>query len=169
MEMVSRKEFRFDLYYRLAVVHVHLPPLRDRLEDIPLLIANFYEGRGVDPGPITGPNLERLTKNSWPGNIRELRNVLERAWALSGPDNQRFTDLRLWMQPSREAPETGPTVDTSIPFKDAKERWNDEFERRYLAQVFSQFSQNITHAADHAGINRRHFRTLLRKHGIIDS
>ncbi len=168
LEMVSRKEFRFDLYYRLAVVHAHLPPLRDRLEDIPLLIANFYEGRGVEPGPIEGPNLERLMKNAWPGNIRELRNVLERAWALSGADRQAFADLVLWMQSTPTAPSSGPKVDASMPFKEAKERWNDEFERTYLEQVFAQCSQNITHAAEHAGINRRHFRTLLRKHGIVE-
>jgi DNA-binding NtrC family response regulator len=168
LEMVSLKRFRFDLYYRLAVVHAHLPPLRDRLEDIPVLIANFYEGRGIDPGPIEGPNLDRLMQNAWPGNIRELRNVLERAWALSGPDKQAFADLILWMQSTPTSPKSGPRVDASMPFKEAKEQWNDEFERVYLEQVFAQCSQNITHAAEHAGINRRHFRTLLRKHGIVD-
>ena len=58
-------------------------------------------------------------------------------------------------------------IDTTLPFKEAKERWTEEFERRYLAAVFAAHRGNITHAADHAGINRRHFRTLLRKHGII--
>jgi DNA-binding NtrC family response regulator len=168
LEMVSRKEFRFDLYYRLAVVHAHLPPLRDRLEDVPLLIANFYEGRGVDPGPIEGPNLDKLSKNAWPGNIRELRNVLERAWALSGQAHQSFAELTLWMQSAGNRVSAGPRVDASMPFKEAKEVWNDEFERVYLEEVFAKFGQNITHAAEHAGINRRHFRTLLRKHGIVD-
>jgi len=168
-DMVARKEFRFDLFYRLAVVQVHLPPLRDRLEDLPMLIANFYEGRGVAPGPITGPNLDRLRQHAWPGNVRELRNVLERAWALSGPGASRFSQLRLWLQASPEAPRGGPSVDTSIPFKDAKELWNDVFERQYLADVFERFGRNITHAAEHSGINRRHFRTLLRKHALIDS
>ncbi len=167
--MVARKEFRFDLFYRLAVVHVQLPPLRDRLGDVPMLVANFYEGRGVDPGPIVGPNLERLQQHAWPGNVRELRNVLERAWALSGDGRTRFADLRLWMQTSHQAPKGGSGLDTSVPFKEAKERWNDEFERQYLAEVFEQFAQNITHSAEHAGINRRHFRTLLRKHGIVDT
>lgn len=167
MEMVARKEFRFDLYYRLAVVHLHLPPLRDRLDDLPILIENFYEGRGVDTGPITGENLERLSQYAWPGNVRELRNVLERAWALSGSDKKCFSSLRLWMQASHEAPKQGPTVDSSIPFKDAKEQWNDVFERQYLEEVFRQYKENITHAAEHSGINRRHFRTLLRKHGLV--
>ena len=63
----------------------------------------------------------------------------------------------------------GGDIDTSLPFKEAKEKWVDVFEARYLRDVFEANSRNITHAAAHAGIGRRHFRTLLRKHGIIDS
>jgi len=169
--MVDSKQFRFDLFYRLAVVHVHLPPLRERLDDLVPLVEHFYEGRGIDPGPIDGANLERLATHAWPGNVRELRNVLERAWALSGPRGSAFRDLQLWMQTtpiSRPASEETP-IDTGLPFKDAKERWLDVFEERYLREVFEKNDGNITHAAQHAGINRRHFRTLLRKHGIIDS
>jgi DNA-binding NtrC family response regulator len=101
--------------------------------------------------------------------VRELRNVLERAWALSGPGGAAFRDLRLWTDAAaaNPAPGLGEIIDTTLPFKDAKERWLDEFERRYLAAVFQAHARNITHAADHAGINRRHFRSLLRKHGII--
>jgi DNA-binding NtrC family response regulator len=167
-EMVEKKQFRFDLYYRLAVVHVRLPPLRDRLEDLRALIEHFYEGRGMQPGPIDGENLERLSHYAWPGNVRELRNVLERAWALSGPRGAAFRDLRLWMP---GAPAESPSqlrVDTSLPFKEAKERWNDVFEQRYLSQVFEECDRNISRAAERSGVARRHFRTLLRKHGIVD-
>jgi transcriptional regulator with GAF, ATPase, and Fis domain len=171
MSMVENKAFRFDLFYRLAVVHAHLPPLRERLEDLQLLVRHFYQGRGIDPGDVIGDNLDRLMQHAWPGNVRELRNVLERAWALSGPAGSRFVDLRLWMHAAAAATPVpqGPQIDTSLPFKDAKERWNDVFEQRYLSEVFEQCGRNITHAAEHSGINRRHFRTLLRKHGIIDS
>ncbi|MBT8492456.1 MAG: sigma 54-interacting transcriptional regulator [Deltaproteobacteria bacterium] len=170
--MVEHKQFRFDLFYRLAVVHVHIPPLRERPGDLAPLIRHFYEGRGSDPGPVDGPNLETLQGYAWPGNVRELRNVLERAWALSGvPGGGAFRGLRLWMHasagPARASTES--PIDTNLPFKDAKEAWNDQFERRYLSEVFERFGGNITHASEHAGINRRHFRTLLRKHGIIPS
>jgi len=169
-EMVEQKQFRFDLFYRLAVVHVNIPPLRERPDDIAELTKHFYEGRGVVSGPIEGENLERLRRHPWPGNVRELRNVLERAWALSGPGGAAFSDLRLWLQPAApKSSDAGGVIDTILPFKQAKERWVDRFERRYLAEVFEAHNRNITHAADHAGINRRHFRTLLRKHGIIDS
>ncbi|HEX4419382.1 MAG TPA: sigma 54-interacting transcriptional regulator [Kofleriaceae bacterium] len=164
--MVAAKEFRFDLFYRLAVVHVALPPLRERLEDLPHLIATFYRGRGSDPGPIDGDNLERMRRHAWPGNVRELRNVLERAWALS--PSGKFRDLRLWLDPNAAAPQLSEVVDTALPFKEAKERWNDHFERRYVAMVFTTNANNVTRAADHAGLSRRHFRELLYKHGIVE-
>ena len=165
--MVAAKEFRFDLFYRLAVVHVALPPLRDRLEDLPHLIATFYTRRGSEPGPIDGDNLDKLRRYAWPGNVRELRNVLERAWALSGP-RASFRELKLWLDPTAAAPPIAEVVDTVAPFKEAKERWNDHFERRYVSLVFAANGSNVTRAAEHAGLSRRHFRELLYKHGIIE-
>jgi two-component system, NtrC family, response regulator HydG len=164
--MVAAKEFRFDLFYRLAVVHVALPPLRERLEDLPHLIATFYARRGLDPGPIDGDNLERLRRHAWPGNVRELRNVLERAWALSS--TPAFRELRLWLDTGAAQAQPSEVVDTSLPFKEAKERWNDVFERRYVAMVFTDENNNVTRAAERAGLSRRHFRELLYKHGIVE-
>lgn len=164
--MVAAKEFRFDLFYRLAVVHVALPALRDRLEDLPHLIRTFYARRGSDPGPIDGDNLDRMRRYAWPGNIRELRNALERAWALS--PSAMFRELRLWLDASAAPPSVGEVVDTSLGFKEAKERWNDHFERRYVSQVFASAAGNVTRAAEHAGLSRRHFRELLYKHGVIE-
>ena len=165
--MVAAKEFRFDLFYRLAVVHVALPPLRERLEDLPHLIGTFYQRRGADPGPIDGENLDRMRRHAWPGNVRELRNALERAWAMSGP-RAAFRELRLWLEPGAAQPSLGEVVDTQLPFKEAKERWNDAFERRYVAAVFADAAHNVTRAAEHAGLSRRHLRELLYKHGIVE-
>ena len=167
-EMVERKQFRFDLFYRLAVVHVHIPPLAERIEDIPELVRHFYVGREIDSGPVDGANLDRLMAHGFPGNVRELRNVLERAWAMTGPGGAPFRDLMLWMTPGAQRGVREP-IDFNLPFKESKERWIQEFERRYLAGVFASKAGNITHAADHAGINRRHMRTLLRKYGIVPS
>ena len=164
--MVATKEFRFDLFYRLAVVHVALPALRERLDDLPALVAAFYALRGATPGPIDGDNLDRLRRHGWPGNVRELRNVLERAWAMSG-GLVPFRELRLAVE-AAAPPAIADAIDTSLPFKEAKERWNDQFERRYLAAVHAAAGGNITRAAEHAGINRRHFRELLYKHGLLD-
>ncbi len=168
-QMVEAKQFRFDLFYRLAVVHVALPPLRERLEDLPHLVQTFYVRKGTAPGPIDGDNLDRLRRHPWPGNVRELRNVLERSWALS--PSSAFRDLRLRVDGSGpgagQSPQLAEVVDTSLPFKDAKERWNDQFERRYVAMVFDANKNNVTRAAEHAGLSRRHFRELLYKHGIV--
>jgi len=99
--------------------------------------------------------------------VRELRNVLERAWALSWP-GAKFRDLKLWLDPgAAQAPATD-FVDTSLPFKEAKERWNDQFERRYVSMLFAAHGNNVTRAAEQAGLSRRHFRELLYKHGIVE-
>jgi DNA-binding NtrC family response regulator len=164
--MVEQKTFRFDLFHRLAVIHVAIPPLRERLDDLPCLIRHFYEGRKVDPGPIDGENLKRLQRHPFPGNVRELRNILERAAVLS-PVGTPFASLGLWLQPTASSP--FEVVDTSLPFKEAKEQWVAAFERRYLAAVFARFDNNVTRAAEHAGINRGHFRELLQQHGLKES
>jgi two-component system, NtrC family, nitrogen regulation response regulator GlnG len=163
--MVQDKSFRFDLFHRLAVVHVFIPPLREHLEDLPELVEAFYQARGVKPRNLEGPNLEFLARYPWPGNVRELRNALERAWALSGSDGADFASLRLWLHPAADPPAL-EAVDTNLPFKEAKERWVERFERRYLAAVFAAHDRNITRAAEHAGIQRRHFRELLIKHDL---
>ena len=80
----------------------------------------------------------------------------------------RFRDLRLWLDPNEAQPQLAEVVDTALPFKEAKERWNDHFERRYVAMVFASNANNVTRAAEHAGLSRRHFRELLYKHGIVE-
>lgn len=167
--MVAANQFRFDLYFRLAVVHVALPPLRARPDDVPLLIDTMYQRRQLRPGPISGENLAMLQQYTWPGNVRELRNALERAWALSGGD-KTFASLKFWLGTGGGAavsPAPGLVVDAELPFKDAKEQWNDAFERTYLEQVFAKHEQNISQSAAHAGLSRRHFRELLYKHGLL--
>ena len=164
--MVEEGSFRFDLYYRLAVVHVLIPPLRERLEDLTSLIRFFYQGRGLEPGPIEGPGLERLQSHAWPGNVRELRNVLERAWVMTGSQAPRFTDLEIWLDTTEAAPDV---IDLGLSFKEAKARWVAIFERRYLTAVFARSGFNISKAAESIGLNRHHLRKLLEEHGIRPS
>jgi DNA-binding NtrC family response regulator len=162
--------FRLDLYHRLHVVEIVLPALRERREDVLPLARHFLaelereHGRRILLAPDA---VEALCAHPWPGNVRQLRNALERAWALSGP-NATFANLRLWLDPGAAQANASEVVDTSLPFKDAKERWNDQFERRYVAMVFAHHGNNVTRAAEHAGLSRRHFRELLYKHGIVE-
>ena len=89
--MVDDGAFRLELLHRLAVVHLRLPGLAQRAEDLPTLVRTLYAARGLDPGPIDGDNLRRLQKHSWPGNARELRNVLERSLVRASPDQRSFS------------------------------------------------------------------------------
>jgi DNA-binding NtrC family response regulator len=162
--MVDAKQFRFDLFHRLSVVHLALPPLRERFEDLPCLVRYFYEGRGHDPGPIEGANLELLGSHRWPGNVREMRNVLDRAWVISGANDTRFADLPIWL--GAESTPCLEVVDGTLPFKEAKRRWVEIFERRYLTAVFTRFGGNIARTSAFAGINRRHLRGLLDAYNL---
>jgi len=161
---VAEGLFRPDLWFRLSVVRVVLPPLRARREDIPPIVAELLRRRGLAPGPIAGPNLDRLVAHDWPGNVRELRNVIDRAVALS-PGATGFGDLRLALTPT--ASEEPLAVRGDLPYADAKQLVLAAFERRYLRDVWVRAEGNLSAAARIAEMDRKHLRTLLRKHGII--
>ncbi|MDY7229279.1 sigma 54-interacting transcriptional regulator [Hyalangium rubrum] len=163
---VAEGTFRPDLYYRLAVVPLPLPPLRQRREDLPLLIAEILRRRGLEPGPIRGPALELLSGHAWPGNVRELRNVLERALALA-PGASRFEELRPSLQPVGAGPELA--VRTDLPFSEAKQALIEHFERHYLRDVLARARGNLSEAARQSGVDRKHLRALARRHGLLPS
>jgi transcriptional regulator with GAF, ATPase, and Fis domain len=186
---VAAGRFRQDLYYRLAVVRVVVPPLRDRGEDIPQLARHFLWQAGCsDPQDVlTEEVLRAFAARSWPGNVRELRNVIERALILADgaeppdqvlsrgehPGDGAVEDLRL---PAAAAPAPPPGASSapeelvadflSLDYKIAKERLMDHFERRYLERLLSRHGQNISRMAKDAGVDRHLIRDLLRKHGL---
>jgi DNA-binding NtrC family response regulator len=163
VDEVAAKRFREDLYFRLSVVSVLLPPLRARPEDIALLAKHFLDGAGL-VGEVAGPNLDRLVGYGWPGNVRELRNTLERALALVGRRDVSFRDLPISVgdgQPTLVWP-----VLLDLPFKDAKKHLLDAFERVYASTLLDRTGQNISESARRAGLSRRHFFELLKTHGI---
>ncbi|HEY3445407.1 MAG TPA: sigma 54-interacting transcriptional regulator [Myxococcales bacterium] len=161
VEEVRAGRFREDLYHRLGVVKVMLPPLRARREDVPLLVEKLLEsmGREAKLGPGT---LQMLTGYEWPGNVRELRNVVERAVSLGGPEGEVPAEL-LALQTS--APKNELPI-SDLPFKEAKERLVGSFERDYLAHLLERCGGNVSKAARHAGIDRVYLHRLLKKHGI---
>lgn len=162
---VAGGAFRADLFYRLSVVHIELPSLRSRREDIAPIAAEILRRRGISPGEIKGPNLDRLMAHTWPGNVRELRNVLERAIALS-PPSSAFEDLRIAL-----VPQPGPdplAVRTDLPYAEAKDLLLRNFEARYLKDVFERCDGNISAAAREAELDRKYLRSLLQRHGILD-
>ena len=163
---VEAGRFREDLYYRLSIVTLPLPPLRDRLEDLPLLAQSFLQD-GSSWEQLPRGLRDRLVAYSFPGNVRELRNVLERASYLEGFD---AVDLTAFVTEMR-----GPgTVDTEFklsadymkPFKTAKELLIERFEREYLKRLLARNSHKIARAAREAQIDRKYLYMLLSKHNL---
>jgi DNA-binding NtrC family response regulator len=161
-DLRERGTFREDLYYRLAVVALQVPPLRDRREDIPMLVQRFVDKLRVPPDAMSA-----LTAWTWPGNVRELRNVLERAVALSEQDGAK--ELRLVDFPPRaEARATATTgsYDPSLSYRETKTRVEAAFERDYVQWLLARHGNNISAASREARMDRNHLSDLIRKHGL---
>ncbi len=162
---VRAGNFREDLFYRLAVARVTLPPLRDRREDIPMLARSFLREATGDPHREIGENtLAFLRKHDWPGNIRELRNVIERAVSLS--DSGSLSTLDFPVRLKDEPGTAGPFVANHLPYKEAKDAWLVHFEKTYLIELLRRNQHNISRAALDAGIPRQTLHRLIKKHGI---
>ncbi len=187
-EEVRQGRFRQDLFYRLSVVRLFLPALRDRTEDIPLLMEHFLgtmecnldrQGRQLLRG-ITPDALDALRTYHWPGNVRELANVVERACSFAETDAIRRHDLPEYIidveraSNGLQAPNSGEGW-TQIPdrsklqeepFKKAKQEWISTFERDYIDELLARHQGNISGAAREADIDRKYFRQLMTKYDI---
>jgi DNA-binding NtrC family response regulator len=178
---VNRGRFREDLYYRLAVARVHVPPLRERKDDLPLLIEHILATTpGGETASIAQDTIDLMMKHDWPGNVRELRNVIERAVLLAeAPDSEDSlrraplppkTDGSISVTPSQTATSADASmtvpVDVSIPFKHAKQNVISEFERRYISRLLAQHDGNISAAARAAGIDRMSIHKMLHRLGL---
>ncbi|TWJ18720.1 sigma-54-dependent transcriptional regulator [Geobacter argillaceus] len=160
---VQAGRFREDLYYRLKVIEICIPPLRDRAEDIPLLV-EWYLTRlnrklnrkisGISPSAM-----KLLSNYQWPGNVRELVNLLEQVMTFHNPD---ILDVK-------HLPNSLQALTTSLPsqtFSELKDQVLEEVGRSYFQSLLNHFQGNVTKVADYAGINRRHIHRLLHIWGI---
>ncbi len=168
---VLRGRFRADLYFRLNVVNLRVPPLRERTDDIPDLIASLLRRHAGAARPaIDDDALEALLRYSWPGNVRELENAIRHALAMSPGDTIDLASLppAIVAPPPRSSLAMGSAVmarvDDHLP--EAKRRAAAEFERSYLLRILGQAQGSIAGAARAAGIDRTNFRRLLQRHGI---
>jgi two-component system, NtrC family, nitrogen regulation response regulator GlnG len=157
---VAKKTFREDLYYRLAVIRLTVPPLRERGSDIPLLVQHFMAGFGAQL-KISPEDMSKLVRHSWPGNVRELRNVMERACLLSRGDHVNIDDA---LTQEAGGPQLG--IRTDLPFKEAKGQLVEMFEREYIEDLMRRHKMNLSAAAREAQIDRKHLRELIRKYGL---
>lgn len=161
---VNSATFRLDLYYRLAVVTLELPPLRERLEDLPLLIDRFLELESCTKplGDVIPPEtLAALLRYRWPGNVRELRNFVLGTLAMGEP-----VALRDPAASDARDGEPSSTRWETAPYCDARSRAVSEFELRYLRRLLERNDGNVTRAARAAEMARSHLNELLRKHGL---
>ncbi len=190
-EMIVDGRFRQDLFYRLAKVRFRLPPLRERREDVPLLVEFFLDQLARKQGhraTVTPDALATLQRYGWPGNIRELRNVVERAATMcTGAITASYLQRELNTNDQRSvssaaepsvmgdpngthavltAPIVGPSGD-SVPLREAKDQLVSDFERQYLEHLLEKHNQNISAAAREAQVDRRHFYRLLKKYGLM--
>jgi len=176
-EAVARSELRRDLYFRLAVVRVTLPSLQDRLDDLPLLTKKLLQIIGHNSVVVDeGPAMERLRQHPWLGNVRELRNVLERGLLLAPPGATSLEQLPLRLSPmmggetrAKGGPGTLPLVEFGLPYKEAKEAAVSAFEREYLRAALARNGANLSKTARDVGLTRHHLRKLLRLHRLIAS
>ncbi len=160
--------FREDLYFRLSVFTVSLPPLRDRKEDIPLLV-DAFAGEGLW-SRLPEKVREQFLGHTWPGNVRELRNALERARHMA--DIPELAGDGLLREFTRETPAVegdSLPVEFTGPFKACKDELVRAFEREYLTRLLGRTKGNIARAAREAELDRKHLYSLLHKYGLVQS
>ena len=187
---VAESKFRSDLLFRLDVVNLHVPPLRERREDIPALVAHLLRrnagGRSLE---LSTDALEAILGYGWPGNVRELDNAIQHAAALTGGERIEVHALpESVLASSRFSAHTQPAsgsspalvtasgsdpslavVDDGVSLTDAKRKASQDFEKAYLIRVLELAKGSISAAARIAGIDRTNFRRLLQRHGIDSS
>ena len=162
---VNSGGFRLDLFYRLAVVQIAAPSLRDHREDLPVLIEHFLREAGYDDDIATlfpADTMSALKRHTWPGNVRELRNIVASTLALG-------QDAPLNLQAAGEAP--GAVADTiekllDLPYKDGRNALLSEFEARYLARLLERSDGSVRRAAREARMDRSYLTELLKRHGL---
>jgi transcriptional regulator with GAF, ATPase, and Fis domain len=160
---VNDGTFRDDLYYRLAVFEIDLPPLRSRREDIPRLANHFYAHIIGGDEPLPQTVLDDLALRPWPGNVRELRNFVERTACFG------WSSTRGEGAPAAEAspvPVLEGLLPYHLPLKEARAAWIAQFESLYLTALLRREGGNVTRAAAAAGVNRRYLHRLINEHAI---
>ncbi len=162
---VRAGRFRQDLYFRLSVVTVRLPPLRERKEEIPRLVSHFL-GKLAPGAPIDLPRsmLELLASHTWPGNVRELRNVVERFLTLPGVPAASLLGTSSGAPGGAEL--GGLPIPVGEPFHEAKRTWTERFEQAYLEHLLARAQGNVSEAARLAGLSRQSCYRLMQKHGL---
>lgn len=172
VEKIKKGEFREDLYYRLNVINIHLPPLRERRTDIPLLCRHFLQKYAVlhakKVNGFSARAMDYLMKGDWPGNVREIENTVERGVIMAMGDVVDLPDV-LGLKQSTETGSSGlvgPTIAAdeifTMPFKEAKDKLMEEFQTQYISKILAKHSGNVSQAARESGLKRQYLHRLMR-------
>jgi transcriptional regulator with GAF, ATPase, and Fis domain len=160
LKLVNAGAFRDDLYFRLAVVPVMVPRLREHAEDIPLLVEHFLKGRAA---PVGEEMWRELASRPWVGNVRELRNFVEQALAFGAREALARMPAGQTLAAQAEAL---PPVNLDRPFKELREDWMNHLERQYIAGLLARHGGNVSAVADAAGLDRTYVHRLIKKHDL---
>lgn len=168
-KMCDNGMFRYDLYYRLNVFPIDIPPLRDRREDIPILVDSFIRKLNISMqkriGGVHPDVIDAMKAYPWPGNIRELENLMERAFILES--SSVLTPESFPVEFFSGAKKSAVfNVDTALPLAEARRIAVDEFERRFIKELLAKNRGRINKSSVEAGISTRQFHKLMIKHGI---
>jgi transcriptional regulator with GAF, ATPase, and Fis domain len=161
-------KFREDLYFRLAVVPITVPPLRARREDIPALVNHILKTNGGGVA-VSDETMQGLVAHDWPGNVRELRNVLDRSLYLARAAGQ--AELSLVTLPTSST-STGAAAIEAFQFepgktyRETRARYDAEFERRFVKWLLGRHGGNVSAAARDAKMDRKHLHDMAKKHGL---
>jgi transcriptional regulator with PAS, ATPase and Fis domain len=163
LKLIELEKLREDLYFRLNVVHVHIPPLKARKEDIPVLAYHFlkkFRNVGlVEVEKISPDALFILQEYEWPGNVRQLQNAIESAVAVATKEVIRPEDLPEPIRPTQKRVFLDASQD--VDFKAAKDRVVKSFERQYLERLLEKHNNNISKVAQEANLNRKSIYRML--------
>jgi DNA-binding NtrC family response regulator len=165
-EMVRQDAFREDLFYRLNVVSLTLPPLKDRKEDLPLLVKHFLKRQAAQLGlnhvpRVRDRTMQMIMEYDWPGNVRELENAIQRGVVLAENGELCFEDLL----PSRTLEET-PLFQTGLSFREMRQQVVRDFTRRYLTDCLRSHDGNVSHAAKALRMRRTSLQKILKDSGL---
>jgi two-component system response regulator AtoC len=168
---MKEKVLRHDLYYRLNVIPLHLPPLRDRRDDIPLLAQFFLRKFSRDNEKqglrFSDEAMKKLMRYSWPGNVRELQNVVERMTSLSSGRVMGVEDLPDYLRAEQDAPPTeGVAISSDLTLREARQNWMESFEKKYLIELLNKYNGNISRVARKAGVHRMTIYRMLKQYNI---
>ncbi len=170
-EKIAQGEFREDLFYRLNVINIRVPPLRERKEDIPLLVRHFLEKynaiHGKSVQKVSEDALRYLVDQEWKGNIRELNNTVERGVIMAQGDALELADILPLPASHEPAPAPSalgrPEEICALPFKEAKDRLLEEFQTLYFNRILSKYEGNVSQAARESGLKRQYLHRLMRE------